>query len=122
MGAAIADSGQGPELREIALRRAAQLAKERDLEMPLLMRESDLPALLHAKRRRPTDSPGDLRGLCISPGLAEGEVVVMRDPAEFARMKRGAILVAPATDPSWPPLFPLAGGVLVHVGGMLSHA
>ena len=46
----------------------------------------------------------------------------MRDPSEFAAMKRGAILVAPATDPSWTPLFTLASGVIVEVGGMLSHA
>ena len=46
----------------------------------------------------------------------------MRDPGEFARMKRGAILVAPATDPAWTPLFTLAAGVIVEVGGMLSHA
>jgi pyruvate,water dikinase len=37
-------------------------------------------------------------------------------------MRRGAILVAPATDPSWTPLFTLASGVIVEVGGMLSHA
>ena len=37
-------------------------------------------------------------------------------------MKHGAILVAPATDPSWTPLFTLASGVIVEVGGVLSHA
>src|SRR5262245_65885818 len=37
-------------------------------------------------------------------------------------MKRGAILVAPTTDPSWTPLFTLASGVIVEVGGVLSHA
>jgi len=47
---------------------------------------------------------------------------VMRDAGEFARMKRGAILVAPATDPSWTPLFTLAAGVIVEIGGVLSHA
>jgi pyruvate,water dikinase len=46
----------------------------------------------------------------------------MRDPSEFTSMKRGAILVAPATDPSWTPLFTLASGVIVEVGGVLSHA
>ena len=46
----------------------------------------------------------------------------MRDPGDFSRMKRGAILVAPATDPSWTPLFTLASGVIVEVGGVLSHA
>jgi phosphoenolpyruvate synthase/pyruvate phosphate dikinase len=37
-------------------------------------------------------------------------------------MRRGAILVTRATDPSWTPLFTLASGVIVEVGGMLSHA
>jgi pyruvate,water dikinase len=64
----------------------------------------------------------ELSGLCVSSGAVEAEVVVMRDPSEFASMKRGAILVAPATDPSWTPLFTLASGVIVEVGGMLSHA
>ena len=53
---------------------------------------------------------------------AEAEVVVARDPGDVGRMKRGAILVAPATDPSWTPLFTLASGLIVEVGGMLSHA
>jgi phosphohistidine swiveling domain-containing protein len=47
---------------------------------------------------------------------------VVRDPGDFAAMKRGAILVAPATDPSWTPLFTLASGVIVEIGGVLSHA
>jgi len=37
-------------------------------------------------------------------------------------MKRGAVLVATATDPAWTPMFTLASGVIVEVGGMLSHA
>ena len=47
---------------------------------------------------------------------------MIRRPGDFGRMKRGAILVAPATDPSWTPLFTLAAGVIVEVGGVLSHA
>ena len=49
-------------------------------------------------------------------------MVVIADPGDFASMKRGAILVARATDPSWTPLFTLASGVIVEVGGVLSHA
>ena len=111
-----------PGLREIVKRRAAELAAERDLQMPMLMREADLAALLHAGHGDAGADAGELRGLCVSAGSVEAEVVVMRDPSEFATMKRGAILVAPATDPSWTPLFTLASGVIVEVGGMLSHA
>jgi pyruvate,water dikinase len=119
---ACADPAIGPALRQIAADRAAQLAAERDLEMPLFMHESELPALL---QRRPQTAAADgdaLTGLCVSGGSVEAEVVVMRDPSEFAAMKRGAILVTRATDPSWTPLFTLASGVIVEVGGMLSHA
>jgi len=128
---AIDDPAQGPGLRDIVARRAAQLAAERDLQMPLFMRESELPSLIRRRDlsgvRLQPDLGGvrlqpDLKGFCVSPGAVEAEVVVMRDPGEFARMKRGAILVAPATDPSWTPLFTLASGVIVEVGGMLSHA
>jgi rifampicin phosphotransferase len=122
VGRAITDPQQGPGLREIVKRRAVELAAERDLKMPMLMREADLEALLHAGHDDSGAGDGELRGLCVSAGSVEAEVVVMRDPSEFATMKRGAILVAPATDPSWTPLFTLASGVIVEVGGMLSHA
>jgi phosphoenolpyruvate synthase/pyruvate phosphate dikinase len=92
------------------------------LQMPLLMRESELPSLIAGAPATPGDDGHPLTGLCTSPGTVEAEVVVMRDPSEFAAMKRGAILVAPATDPSWTPLFTLASGVIVEVGGILSHA
>jgi pyruvate,water dikinase len=119
---AVTDPRQGPGLRAIARRRAAELAADRDLDMPLFMRESELPALLSRATGATTSDGNELTGLCVSPGSVEAEVVVMRDPSEFAAMKRGAILVAPATDPSWTPLFTLASGVIVEVGGMLSHA
>ena len=122
IGEAIEDANSAPRLRAIAARRAGQMAAERDLRMPLLMRERDLPALLQRPDQPPASGGSELRGLCVSPGLVVGDVVVMRDPHEFATMKRGAILVAPATDPSWTPLFTLASGVIVEVGGMLSHA
>jgi phosphohistidine swiveling domain-containing protein len=116
------DAAEGPGLCAIAARRAAELARERHLQMPMLMRESELPALLRAGHGDAGGGCAELAGLCVSLGSVEAEVVVMRDPSEFAAMKRGAILVAPATDPSWTPLFTLASGVIVEVGGMLSHA
>ncbi len=115
---------EGAALAAIAVGRKAEWERLRQIEMPLLMRESQLPAII---RRFTTSTPGTntsspLNGLCISAGYVEGEVIVMRDPGDFSRMKRGAILVAIATDPSWTPLFTLASGVIVEVGGILSHA
>ncbi|MQA31915.1 MAG: hypothetical protein GEU82_19125, partial [Luteitalea sp.] len=122
IGAVISDPATGPELAAIAERRGEQLAVERPLRMPMLMRESGLPAMVgRVSAEGPLESPR-LNGLCVSPGCVDGEIVVILDPRHFRLMKRGAILVAPATDPSWTPLFTLAAGVIVEVGGMLSHA
>jgi rifampicin phosphotransferase len=110
------------QVREIVAVRRAQQATYRRIKMPLLMRESELPALIRLADVSAMDSAGDLRGLTTSPGCAEGEVAVILEPGDFARMKRGSILVARATDPSWTPLFTLAAGVIVELGGLLSHA
>ncbi len=120
---AVAGTLPADELRARVVRRRAERAQWEKLEMPLLLRESDLPALIRrANASLPETEVSLLQGLCVSPGCAEGEVVVLRDPTDFARMRRGAIIVAPATDPAWTPLFTLAAGVIVEVGGTLSHA
>jgi len=116
---AAARGGDGSRLRALVAERRADYEEWARLDMPLLLFDSEIPRLTRGMRRR---AVGDLRGMCVSRGLVEGEAIVMRDPGEFRRMKRGAILVAPATDPSWTPLFTLASGVIVEVGGMLSHA
>jgi rifampicin phosphotransferase len=123
IGAVLRDPGKAPTLRAIAERRAAEIERYRSIHMPLLMRESELARLIRAGDvSGPSADDGELRGQPVSGGCVEAEVVVVRDPADFGRMKRGAILVARATDPSWTPLFTLASGVIVEVGGVLSHA
>jgi len=120
---ALDDPGAGTQLLRTVERRKAERRLWEPLEMPLLMRESQLPASLARAGQAPAEpGSGVFQGQCLSPGRAEGEVVVLHEPSEFAGMKRGAILVAPATDPSWTPLFTLAAGVIVEVGGVLSHA
>ena len=113
--------GLSPELADIVAARAAEIQRFRQVTMPLLMRESDLPRLVRAAGVSPA-ADGELRGLPVSQGYVEGEVVIIDHPSDFSRMKPGAILVTRATDPSWTPLFSLASGVIVELGGMLSHA
>jgi len=64
--------------------------------------------------------PGDLPGLPVSPGVAEGRARVVLDPTG-AVLATGEILVAPVTDVAWTPLFLRAAGLVVEVGGPLSH-
>jgi phosphohistidine swiveling domain-containing protein len=122
---AVVDNNEpGASLAAIIKQRKAEWSRLAKIEMPLLMKESQLAGIVRRSlsQRLQTESPAELRGLPVSPGFAEGEVIVMRDASEFSRMKRGAILVTIATDPSWTPLFTLASGVIVEVGGLLSHA
>jgi pyruvate,water dikinase len=45
---------------------------------------------------------------------------VILDPVG-AILKPGEILVAPSTDPGWTPLFLTAGGLVMEMGGAMSH-
>ena len=64
-----------------------------------------------------------LRGIRVAgSGDVVGRVRLLRRPEEVGRFERGEILVARFTDPTWMPVFPLAGGIVTEVGGWLSHA
>lgn len=62
-----------------------------------------------------------LQGIPISAGYAEGRVCLIRTPADVRKLAKGDILVAPVIDPGWAPLFGLAAGLAVEMGGTLSH-
>ncbi|RIH75240.1 Prodigiosin synthesizing transferase PigC [Calidithermus terrae] len=61
------------------------------------------------------------RGLACSPGRVRGGVRVILDP-RAARLEEPAVLVAPRTDPGWILVLPLARGLIVERGSLLSHS
>jgi pyruvate,water dikinase len=63
---------------------------------------------------------GGLRGSPASPGAITGRARVVTSP-RGAHLEPGEILVAPSTDPGWTPLFLTAGGLVMEMGGMMSH-
>jgi pyruvate,water dikinase len=63
-----------------------------------------------------------VKGWAASPGKHRGRVRVVRDPSDAGDLRHGDVLVASATDPSWTPLFMIAGAIVVERGGPLSHA
>ena len=91
---------------EVARRRAG------DEPPPFLLGDEAVPEEDDRKR---------LVGTGISAGTVTGPVRVLRTLDEAGRLRRGEILVARATDPGWTPLFELAGGLVLEMGGMLSH-
>ncbi len=64
--------------------------------------------------------PGALIGNPVSPGVVEGPVRVIHNP-QTETLNPGEILVAPFTDPGWTPLFINASGLIMEVGGIMTH-
>lgn len=64
---------------------------------------------------------GVLRGIPISPGSVNGSVRHVRSIADWANVAVGDIIVAPVIDPGMAPLFGIAAGLIVEMGGTLSH-
>ncbi len=52
--------------------------------------------------------------------MVTGVARVILDPTG-AYLEPGEILVAPSTDPGWTPLFLTAGGLVMEMGGSISH-
>jgi len=63
---------------------------------------------------------GALSGSPVSAGTVEGTAHVVLDP-HSERLQPGEILVCRASDPAWTPLFLAAGGLIMEVGGMMTH-
>jgi phosphohistidine swiveling domain-containing protein len=102
------------ELRQAERRRAGRRLELERTGTPLV----ELPSL-----SRP--QPGGnvlVAGTPGSPGVAEGPVRVVREPAAFGSLRPGEVLVAPYTNPSWTPLFTRAAAVVVDTGASMSHA
>ncbi|MFN2139908.1 MAG: PEP/pyruvate-binding domain-containing protein [Candidatus Promineifilaceae bacterium] len=66
-------------------------------------------------------SSNALAGIAGSPGHAAGPARIILGPQDFHMLKPGEILVAQMTNPTWTPLFAIAGGIVTEVGGVLSH-
>ena len=71
---------------------------------------------------RAEDGDALITGTPASGGRATGPVRVIREAADFARLRSGDVLVCPYTNPAWTPLFQRAVAVVVDTGGPGSHA
>ena len=63
-----------------------------------------------------------LRGLGAAPGRGSGEVRILRNVEDGARLKEGDVLVTVMTAPDWVPLMRKASAIVTDQGGMTCHA
>lgn len=102
----------------LAYREGAAPAERFETRGPVYHAQSCRPAAASARAR----AGGEERtGIGCCAGLVRGTARVVRDPKQ-ARLSPGCILVADHTDPGWIMLFPLASGLLVERGSLLSHS
>ncbi|MBO0778069.1 MAG: hypothetical protein J2P37_04500, partial [Ktedonobacteraceae bacterium] len=102
------------------------LVRERRVRYDREMARRHIPRLLLSDGTEPSPVPAGeeaehiLMGAPASPGQVTAIARVVLDP-NGAHLEPGEILVAPSTDPGWTPLFLTAGGLIMEMGGMLSH-
>lgn len=105
-------------LRERVAARREDLARYQQMAPPRVMTgDGEILTATHENGSAPT---GALVGTPASAGVVEGRARVVLDPAVEV-LERGEILVAPFTDPGWTPLFVNAAGLVMEVGGMMTH-
>jgi pyruvate,water dikinase len=112
--------GVNESLRERVAGRRADYARElRRKQLPRVLL-SDGTAYYEGVRAGGEVGGDTLVGDPVSPGVVEGIVHVVFSP-HGTQLAPGEILVCPGTDPAWTPLFLAAGGLVMEVGGMMTH-
>ncbi|ONI48105.1 hypothetical protein AN643_03315 [Candidatus Epulonipiscioides saccharophilum] len=88
------------------------------LKPPVLMTSEG--EIITAKNLNNNLPPNALPGMAVSSGIIEGIAHVVLDPVG-AKIQPGEILIAPYTDPGWTTLFINASGLVMEIGGLLTH-
>jgi pyruvate,water dikinase len=88
------------------------------LEVPPVLFSDDLEAI---GRPQVIEGAAPQQGVPLSAGVAEAPALVLDEPCTGNVPMEPYILVCPSTDPAWVPLFMHARGLVMEIGGVLSH-
>ncbi|MCV7412431.1 hypothetical protein AWC05_17600 [Mycobacterium florentinum] len=114
------DGARG-DVGDVARRRQAKRAEYQTLTLPDRWEGMPQPHIDTADRieLRAGDT---VTGVSITGGVVDGSARVATSLEVAEELEPGEILVCEVTDPSWCTLFPLVAGMVVDIGGPLSHA
>jgi len=106
------------EIRSVIAKRKTDYIRYHNMIPPRIMTsDGEIPMVKHSRENIPE---GALAGSPVSQGIVEGIAKVITDP-QTEIINHGEILVAPFTDPGWTPLFINAVGLVMEVGGLMTH-
>lgn len=86
---------------------------------------AQVPDIIYESGERVTSTvqkSDTISGEPLSFGRIKARARVVADFSEIRRLKQGEILVTHHADPGWTPLFTVASGLIVEVGGVICHA
>jgi pyruvate,water dikinase len=106
-----------PEPKQVLTARRAQREEYQHLRLPDLW--TGMPEPIPLETEGPGADVSEVTGVAVSPGIVEGRVRVVLDPNQ--PLEPGEILVCETTDPSWTSMFLVAAGLVIDIGGTLSH-
>ncbi|CAL1271876.1 unnamed protein product [Larinioides sclopetarius] len=117
------------ELLETRSPRIISKAKHRRRRQPIIDRYifpeiiKGFPIPINAANKMAvnTNDSFSMKGLPVSRGMVTGLVRVAFDLEEASLLQPGEILVTYSTDIGWSPYFPILGGVVTELGGLISH-
>lgn len=108
-----------PDATTLAEQRRAIRAEYQDVRLPDVWRGQPQPLPIDADLC--AENPGIVSGLPASSGIAEGVARVILDPGAAEPLEAGEILVCTTTDPSWVAVMVCAAGLVIDIGGAVSH-
>lgn len=109
-------TGESFKLDEIIKKRRGEWEAEQHR-----WRGGDSPPYLLSETIMTAKEGSRLQGMGISPGVVKAKARVLHSLDDASQLKPGEILVVRSTDPAWTPLFWPASGIILELGGMLSH-
>jgi len=118
----------GEDLRPRAAKREREARRQATLRAPLTIGAARDASAAAGNARVDLgyrlDQPDglELQAVPASAGIGRGPARLIHDEKDFARFRRGDVLVCRSSNVSWVPLFRLAAAVVTDVGGSLSHA
>jgi phosphohistidine swiveling domain-containing protein len=86
---------------------------------------AEVPDIIYESGERVTSTvqkSDTISGEPLSFGRIKARARIISDFSEVHRLKQGEILVTHHADPGWTPLFTVASGLIVEVGGVICHA